>query len=1272
MNSINLWKQAYRNKFNPRTIPISRKGFIFKAQNDGDTNQWQSGLQNFDYDDNYLRELALNYDNWTGLQKFINKEWENYNDEPHKKGQYGNYDSFGEAGDVEQNKQYQAFTNYALNNDDFRYNWYKLVDKYLNNTEAKWFDDNGKLRKWWTATNRNSTSGLNTKYAPTKIGNSLLRYTKDTDRFQGLRNDNAQGIQHSIQYLNATRYYYLDENGERRYVKTPDNLDDYILGDPEDVKFTDDVDTDLGNLTKWRDVEIKGLKNNSPSTEDLSKVSIENATEIPISTNPVIKTSETIDLSNITNNTKSKSKVTPTGGNDDTKINLNGETGIKSRNNILSGLNNWLPEALELAGHLSAVRNNNKNRNILKKAYRPALKNPYELRTPIRGNYAAIQHANNEVAQQMSQAYKPVTSDMSLHLANIRDTWNKGQDQKWKAWETDNAAIEASRKEARDRREKTILNHNEVANENRAAIVQNRIMHGKIDASANNLNTKSLNNLVSNWAALARNDRQEKKEATYNAAVLGYKQEYEDVVNQIEKLFDPQGNRTYADLIHNKRYTEALNNAQKIYQNNIIKLSANPKHIYKYGTTSNLTYKQLLESLTGDLWEDSDSSTTSTSTESVPVVSGKRKEGGKLFNNNSSKPIIKHAEGGSFDYYFTAFEPTSSPQTRSSKSTKSATTAKKDDDDGLTTSDLFNLIKDAKGLPNELGEIFSEFQTIFRYMTLHGGISPSRISSMYINNLYKIRIAEQNLEKFKEAEKAATTNGALGEEAISLEGNVIVQDPQDGKLMQVTPQEYINNPDKYIKVSNSKLANLRKNSQALAFDVQGDIFNILAQGVGFESFQKVLDTAKINLGTVSNEIKGSFAVDQATRGLQILEQLKISDPDEANQLLQSISDTGKGVYEYSKGDKDNAQAIKGYVDYLISVLPKRMKTWAQIKTKEEDPDKAARQLIVQYLQGRRTTENKFNVTYRGDKSSSKNGKSGDSSGDSNLKASYLTMMQNGYGGEKGKRNLLIGQGNLTVSGTIYGSFADKDGNALSNLTLRKLLDDTGMAGITNQSAITFGDNIITNPNAFENIAIENKGGFWVVLPCKRENGKVTPDFSMSEKFNNLVQEVNDASSETTSYEERQKMLEQKIADDRDLSELLDPTGKIDKNKLQAFFVVSGMASDANFNFTANVDGKNETITNTNTPYIHITKDKNDWDYFEKVTENDIKDRWIDIFDDTLYKANIFIPITTTNKMAAIIFSGEKVKEDTAYEKEEEYQSFLRDPDENDSPDILFN
>lgn len=87
---------------------------------------------------------------------------------------------------------------------------------------------------------------------------------------------------------------------------------------------------------------------------------------------------------------------------------------------------------------------------------------------------------------------------------------------------------------------------------------------------------------------------------------------------------------------------------------------------------------------------------------------------------------------------------------------------------------------------------------------------------------------------------------------------------------------YFNNRDKYSPLTVSNIAHLRAYDSD--FNNNQTSFDIINNSMGFESFQKLVETAKANLGSTDYTRNGYFSAEgQASKGLALLKTLQQDD-----------------------------------------------------------------------------------------------------------------------------------------------------------------------------------------------------------------------------------------------------------------------------------------------------------------------------------------------------------------------------------------------------------
>lgn len=322
------------------------------------------------------------------------------------------------------------------------------------------------------------------------------------------------------------------------------------------------------------------------------------------------------------------------------------------------------------------------------------------------------------------------------------------------------------------------------------------------------------------------------------------------------------------------------------------------------------------------------------------------------------KVTPKHQKGGNLDAFFTTYVPVqiqapnqTSSQQRSSGNSQSSEKGK------LTEKDFFDMLKDIDGLPNEMNAIVGNLMNTFRLSALTG-VDPGDLATTYLSNLYQVKVASQNKAAYDKAVEQANKNGSMAEPAISMDGKLVVQNA-DGKITTVSLSNYFENKDQYASLTVSNLANLRAYSPELAYNPE--VFNIITNSMGFESFQELLSKVTQTLGSSEYTRSGMFSSDgQASKGLELLMTL---GKDDRLQAMGSV--TAEGLYKYKVIDKTQLQQINSMLSYITSVLPDRAKTWAAFKMGTSDKNKATRDLVFQYLLSGNSQQHTIDVDYQG-------------------------------------------------------------------------------------------------------------------------------------------------------------------------------------------------------------------------------------------------------------------------------------------------------------------
>lgn len=408
------------------------------------------------------------------------------------------------------------------------------------------------------------------------------------------------------------------------------------------------------------------------------------------------------------------------------------------------------------------------------------------------------------------------------------------------------------------------------------------------------------------------------------------------------------------------------------------------------------------------------------------------------------KVIPKFQKGG-LASFFTTYTPITPPadsarnQVSSQESApRSRRSSKIDDDDDdnskgkLTEKDLFTMLKEIDGLPNDMENLANSLLSTLEFNKLTGNTQD--IATAYLQSLIKMKTYSSNKTEFDEAIKEADKNGVMNELAIAQNGNLVVQS-KDGSLTSVSLDTYSKNKDKYELLTNSNLAWLRKNSSQ--FVNNNSVLEVIKNGMSYERFVDLVDKAKVSLGTTTQTTPGIINAtnqQEATKGLETLAQLSQSG---AAKALNSIS--VKGLYDYKLITKDQAMQINSLLQFMMKTMPSNARTWAAVKTNNLDENKALEEVLLNYLMSQQSITEDFDINFAksendiiGNSSKSKNSKSSDGNDNDDLEDVQLnapSLFIVGYGQ---KNNFVLNPGtqySLVVNSNMQ-NLTDAESNPL--------------------------------------------------------------------------------------------------------------------------------------------------------------------------------------------------------------------------------------------------
>lgn len=455
------------------------------------------------------------------------------------------------------------------------------------------------------------------------------------------------------------------------------------------------------------------------------------------------------------------------------------------------------------------------------------------------------------------------------------------------------------------------------------------------------------------------------------------------------------------------------------------------------------------------------------------------------------KVIPKYQTGGNiYNSWFTTYTPIQieSPA-QVARQQRSDSTSKSSDNEKFTEKDFFKILKDIKGLPNEVNAIATNLMNTLQISSLTG-VDPGDLATTYLKNLYSITVAAQNKDTYDKAIEQANKNGSMAEPAITMDGKLLAQDA-NGNISDIDLDNYFQNKDKYHLLSVSNLANLRAFHPGLAY--KQEIFSVINNSVGFELFQSLIKQASETLGTTEYTRNGLFSVEgQAAKGLELLQNLS---KDDRVQALGSV--TTDGLYKYKIIDKNQLNQINALTNYMLAILPNNVKTWAAFKLETSNKNKATRDLVFQYLLSGNSSQHTIDVDYQGlmdeitgnNKESNKNNKAVSDTINMNTAMKWLA----GFGTYD---IFTINPGSNDDTQVISNTMplTDSDGKYLGANSILQQASQGEYAGILDFNNTSMGMQKI-DPVNFGKVVLTDGKISSIDYPSKILNGIIVPDLS---------------------------------------------------------------------------------------------------------------------------------------------------------------------------------
>lgn len=592
--------------------------------------------------------------------------------------------------------------------------------------------------------------------------------------------------------------------------------------------------------------------------------------------------------------------------------------------------------------------------------------------------------------------------------------------------------------------------------------------------------------------------------------------------------------------------------------------------------------------------------------------------------------IPKFQQGGGFESLFTTYKPiqTESPRQATSRRQQSKEDSEDSDKGKLTEKDLFTMLKDIDGLPNEIQALSNELMNTLRMTSIIGTDNLNSIATTYLKSLTKLKIAKFNKEAFDNALDRAVAKDNLNEIAITPDGRVLALN-EDNEIVRFSTKDWAKakTSGKYQPLTNSNLLWMRSHMPNYVY--KNDMLQIVENGIGINEVHKMIKDRFQELGKTETS-STTFIPKEVAKGQKIIEQMISNGPDGYYKIKSDLSAVDE-------------KAIKATFAYIYSTLPANAKTRLAIET-PDGTQESVKSIIGSMILGTLDSKADYSIDHIKDNDSSNN----------EIKNTPYYNMTRMIGGTP--ISLTVNKGTnyqMDIEGVNYSSIPGVDGKPIGKTSLENLLVSGLQGVITDKNAITFGNIILSNSD-FDNIMYDGSGGTMAILPIKiSTTGRKVVDVEVLDRWENVNKDLKNMGIDSIYDQKHQQEIIQVLYQNQ-LEKLINVyTGTINYSALGQFMIVDGYAVDhsnknifKNSSFVTKIDDNSEEI-----PIIEKALSTNSDQNNYKIDVDNLYD-WNG--HNIVYKGSIYIPITS-NQLQALTANGQQIKESAAIQKEYEYQ-----------------
>lgn len=758
----------------------------------------------------------------------------------------------------------------------------------------------------------------------------------------------------------------------------------------------------------------------------------------------------------------------------------------KDKESLLSklsgGIKNIAPDLLDAIRLAGNMHNNEKVYQESMKSIQPNLQTGYTTHRQIVGDEATKQAFYKRAAQGLWRASQPVTSDIDRQMAYIHEAGKVANELKEQGDLADNQEIRRTTDESNQHQWANTQRNTEIANNNLTELIKANAAKHQLTAQKYSADWTNLEQfLMGKQAKLEQNRAKQNAISEQIWALteqnnLENNQQYQELMKAANDAWNNSKNPQSDPVV--QEALKKLRNWKTQYQ---IKMLQSRPVFAKSGSKIEKKYKdetqKYLYKTSRDLAEHfrkivkmTDDSRIRTIPKPIKLSSHPRKmQLGGVAPFTVYRPL---GVGG---------ESAVNTQITNSASSDKKSDAAKDKLDMIK--ELFKSVQ-GQGLPIDVSQVYTEIQNLLGKAKAFGEeLSTDDIASMYLSSMNKINNLKYSKEVFDKAKAQATTNEALNEYAVTVGGNLILQNQEDGSIKIGTYREMEDSKGKYNALTNDQLLNLRAYSPDMVLAKGDELMQVVNNGVGMNKIAAQIKALATSIGSAEQKIEG-------------ISQVESNKIKAGLQILAGTDGTPDGYYKVSTDVKDSRANIQKALDYIYGMLPNNYRTLLEIHSGGNGRD-----LIGKFLASQTNDFGKQEISPLTGQASDKDKETSIDKLGINSAVQLLLGMSSPR-----EFSFNIGNGN-SFEGAARVSSITKEGNPVgSDFSYSEVYKSDLHKNLDLDNAC-FGD-VPINKALKDRIIVDNSTIAGVDLPYTTDkNGRIIPDFNMLNKIEEADQEI---------------------------------------------------------------------------------------------------------------------------------------------------------------------